>query len=401
MILDRAALITVLNKIQGLTGRTTSIPATCNVLITYETFNVGEAKPDTQAAMIYATDLETGYRGQVPFTGRFDGEMALNAKKLLDIAKNLPCEEIEMQVTDKRWVKISAALSTGTSPIEYSIVGEDPANVPEMPLQAINGDRFFRVGSDVLAAMIRNVLCVYGENNEIRAHIAGALLEYDPETGELSFTGTDGARMVFDKRYPDRNSLHTPAGMEKLRVIVSKKGLKDLLRILPEENRQVDLTVEYNSLHCESLNESLTTRLLEGDFPDIKQLLARPCKQRVIVDRQKLQGALNRMAVLTSSGYESTLVKIEKNRITLTTTNPTIGESREEIPGDFNVDTPLEFSVNPKLLFSLLSVIDTGHVVLEFGKDCQVDPIRLVRPEQEQKEKQADELIACIMPMRV
>ena len=107
----------VLSKVQGLAGRRTNLAITTNVLLRAEGSEIG----------MTATDLETGFEGVYPAQVEREGAIAINAKKLFEIIREFPTDEITLVEVENQWIEIS------NGNVEYHIVGMNPEEFPDNP----------------------------------------------------------------------------------------------------------------------------------------------------------------------------------------------------------------------------------------------------------------------------
>jgi DNA polymerase-3 subunit beta len=133
---QKADILPVLSRIQGITGRKTNLAITTNLLI----------RTTDSGILFSATDLETGFEGHYPAIVETKGSIAINARKFFEIVRDFPSDEIILKELDNHWVEI------GNTTVEYHIVGMNPDDFPEIP--RIEGEDFIEIESAVLGGMI-------------------------------------------------------------------------------------------------------------------------------------------------------------------------------------------------------------------------------------------------------
>jgi DNA polymerase-3 subunit beta len=157
--INKNDILPVLARIQGLTGRKTNLAITTNLLI--QTGDTGIS--------ISATDLETGFEGFYPAKIDKQGIIAINARKLYEIVRDFPSEDIYVSEVENHWIEI------GNQNVEYHIVGLNPDDFPEIPkFDAVD---FFEIDSTSFAKMIEKTVIVSGASDDDRAHIIGIFAE--------------------------------------------------------------------------------------------------------------------------------------------------------------------------------------------------------------------------------
>ena len=363
-------LLPVLSKVQGLTGRRTNLAITTNILI----------KADKKGLSISATDLETGFEGFYPADVEKEGIIAINARKFYEIVKDFPSEDVFINEVENHWIEI------GNQKVEYHIVGLNPDDFPEIP--KIQDVEFFEIESISLAKMIERSVIVSGATDDKRAHIIGVYAERIEEKKNklFRFVSTDGSRLskvdtVFDK---DAN---LPPGES---VMIPKKGLVEVAKFLDDEGL-VKIGFKENNFIVQKDSETLIILLLEGDFPEYGDIILKKCGYSVTFDRQLFLMMLRRMSILSSEDYKGVIFNFEKKQLLITSTNPDIGESKEDMELEYSGD-PITVMFNPKFFIETLNVIDDDNVILNIvdeEKPCLIEG---------EKDKT---YLSVIMPMRI
>lgn len=157
-IIKKEILVDVLSKIQGVTSRKSNLAITANVLI----------KTSEKGLVLTATDLETGFEGYYSAIMDSEGSIAISARKLYEIVRDFPSDEIVVTEVENRWIKIS------NKNIEYHLVGMNPDDFPSVPI--IEDIEFINIKSNILKTMIEKTL-VIGATDDKRAHIVGVFLK--------------------------------------------------------------------------------------------------------------------------------------------------------------------------------------------------------------------------------
>jgi DNA polymerase-3 subunit beta len=368
--LKKGDLLPVLSKVQGLTGRRTNLAITTNVLI----------KTVDRGISISATDLETGFEGFYPAQVEAQGIIAINARKFYEIVRDFPSDDIFLNEVENHWIEI------GNKNVEYHIVGLNPDDFPEIP--KIEAVEFFEMDPIVLAKMIERAVIVSGATDDKRAHIMGVFAERIEEKKQkiFRFVSTDGSRLskvdhIFDK------DIQLPPGDN---VMIPKKGLVEVSKFLDSEGA-VKIGFKENNFIIQKDSETLIIRLLEGDFPEYADIIVKKGGTSIPLDRNLFLMMLKRMSILSSEDYKGVIFNFEKDQLMITSTNPDIGESKEDMVIKFNA-TPITVMFNPKYFIETLNVIDDDKIVLNIRdeeKPC------LIEAENDKT------YLSVIMPMRI
>ena len=368
--INKNDILPVLAKIQGLAGRKTNLAITTNVLI----------QTSESGISISATDLETGFEGFYPAQIEAQGVIAINARKLFEIVRDFPSEDIYVNEVENHWIEI------GNQNVEYHIVGLNPDDFPEIP--KIEDVEFFEIDSTSLHKMIEKTVIISGASDDNRAHIIGIFAERIQQDNQKIFrmVATDGSRLskadfVFDKGF------NLPAGDN---VLIPKKGLVEVAKFLDSEG-PVNIGIKDNNFIVKKEKETLIIRLLEGDFPAYGDIVVKKDGNDILLDRQLFLMMLKRMSILSSDEYKGVIFHFSQDKLVINSTNPDIGESKEDMELGYKGDS-MEVMYNPKFFIDTLGVIDEDKIVLNIVDDQ--------RPCKIEGEKDKSYL-SVIMPMRI
>ena len=352
--INKNDILPVLSKIQGLAGRKTNLAITTSILIQTEESGIS----------IAATDLETGFEGFYPAKIDAQGVIAINARKLYEIVRDFPSEDIYVNEIENHWIEI------GNQTVEYHIVGLNPDDFPEIP--KIEDVDFFEINSATFAKMIDKTSIITGASDDNRAHIVGIFAERIQQEKEKIFrlVSTDGSRLskadcVFDKDF------ELPSGPD---VLIPKKGLTEVAKFLDNEG-SVKLGIKDNNFIVKKERETLIIRLLEGEFPQYGDIVLKTDGHDIPMDRQLFLMMLKRMSILSSDEYKGVIFHFNPDKLLINSTNPDIGESKEDMDISYKGD-PVEVMYNPKFFIDTLGVIDDDNIILNIvdeEKPCKIE----------------------------
>ena len=364
-------IIDILSRVQGLTGRRSNLTITENILI---------RATDTGISLI-ATDLETGFEGAYPATIEKGGTIAINARKFYEIVREFPSDEIRLNEVENRWIEIS------NQTVQYHIMGMNPEDFPDSPqFDTFDG---IAIDSAALKKMIEKTVMIGGASDDKRAHINGIYFENvaaDPGASSIRMVSTDGSRLsTVDHTCETQIDLKTGEGL-----IIPKKGLNEVNKFLDVEG-SVNIGFKDNHFVVKKDAETIIIRLLDGEFPKYKDIIAKKEGHAVVLPKQPFTMMLKRMSILTSENYKGAIFKFDQNQLEITATNPDIGESKENMSIDYAGEA-IEVAFNPKFFIETLNVIDDETVVINLideEKPC------LLAAEKDER------FLSVIMPMRI
>ena len=368
--IKKGEILAVLSKIQGLTNRKSNLAITENVLLT----------TTDQSITLMATDLETGIEGSYPAKVDDQGSIAINARKFYEIVREFPSDDIMVNEVENKWIEI------GNKDVQYHIVGMDPEDFPENP--HIEEIGYIEIQSSVFKNMIEKIVMIGGSSDDKRAHINGALFERI-ETDEklmVRFVSTDGSRLSkADYRFEKGVSL---INFDK--IIIPKKGLNEVAKFLSIEGT-VGIGIQNNYFIVKKDTETIIIRLLEGEFPQYDEIIQKKENYNIVLQRNRFIMMLKRMSILSSENYKGAVFDFNDNLLTVTATNPEIGESKESMEIEYE-RSAIKVAFNPKFFIEILNVIESENVLLNIideEKPCII-------------EGQDDpSYLSVIMPMRI
>ncbi len=369
---ERDELLTALHRVQGIVEKRNTMPSLANVLL--------EAKPE--GLDISATDLELGMRGLYKATVEEPGSVTFPARKLYEILKEIKDPEIAMTVTDDCLVTIKAGLG------EFKVVGLPSKDFP--PLPAIEREGLIPLPGAGLLQLIRKTLFAVGDN-DTRYVLNGLLIVVTntDETPIIRLVGTDGHRLAMADQ---KLEIEKKAPLEQEeKVIVPKKAATEIRRLLEEGGDEPMIGFTKNMLIFRKSGLVLTSRLMEGNYPNYQQVIPKTSNKKITVNRDDLEGALRRVSVLAQNKSYAVKLTFSKKTITLFSSHPDTGEAKEEIPASFNGE---EFSAgfNARYLLDVLGIMESETVVLNM--EASLSPCLI-------RELDSPMFQAVVMPVKV
>jgi DNA polymerase-3 subunit beta len=367
---NKKDILDILSKIQGITGRKTNLTITSDILI----------KAVGSHISITANDLETVFTGTYEAQIETEGVLSINSQKFFEIIREYPDNEIVVNEVENRWVEIGKGDSL------YHIVSSDYENFPETPL--IENVEFIEINAGDLKKMISVSSVVSFSGDEKRIYVLGSLIEkvvvQDQE--KLRIVSTDSRRLnCYDA--PFQGELNLP----KESVIIPKKGLSELNKFIDSNSDAIKVGVKENHFIFQRANESIMIKLLDGEYPDYKPVINYDEMIPMEVDRNMFSTLMKRVSILTSDDYKSVILNFKENELTVTITNPEIGESKERLMIGFQGDE-IKSAFNPKYFRDALNLFEDSIVVINI-KDSKSPCII--------KSIDDDKLVCVIMAMHI
>ena len=360
-----------LARIQTIVEKRNTMPILANVHLT--------ARTDDSAGTVdlAATDLEVGIRSSHAATVTRAGSVTVSARKLYEIIRELPDESVDIEVSSNARVSLQCARAS------FVVAGNLPEEYPTLPTASPR--KMTKIQAAVLAEMIERTIYA-ASADETRYNLNGVYFEFLPETEKLRMVATDGHRLA----YVDR-SLGTPLNSLEQGVIIPRKALIELRRLVDEEDAdEVEIGFEGNNGLVRKEGVTLVMRLIEGEFPNYRQVIPQQLTQHLTIPIEPLRQALRRVALLSSERSRAIKLELTSGRLRLSSNNPDLGEAQEDLDVDY-AGEELAIAFNARYLLDCLTALTAKEVRLSLQDERS--PTQLVPTDD-------DDTLAVVMPMR-
>jgi len=336
--LNRLELLGELVPMQGIVERRTTIPVLSHILLRASDDRLG----------LSATDLDVSLTSWCAAEVASEGAIAIQAKKLLEIARACDGDELTFETSDDGAMAIRAGRS------RFKIRGLEAEDFPTLP--AVQDADPVSLPFQVFKSMAGKIIFAIS-NEDSRFQLAGALLKQNE--GLLILVATDGHRLALVE-----SSVEDLVPSEG--VLVPRKALMELLRFESDG----DLAFQRGEHHLSFLvgRRRLICRVLEGTFPDYERVISRDNDNRLLLDRQQMQGVTQRVSLLTGERSRAVRLELEPGSMVLSAANPDLGEAKEDIACDYD-GKGISVGVNPDYLRDFLAAAGTDKVRLEIKDD--------------------------------
>jgi DNA polymerase-3 subunit beta len=334
--LNRDALLEALTRVQSVVSNRSTIPVLSNVLL-----QAGDT-----GLRLTTTDMELTVNTDVLAEVSKRGETTLPAKRLHAVVRELPSQVVEIEVDGKN----NASLRCGTS--FFKILGLPAEDFPDIPQP--DGQQSYSIEKTVLKHMLR---CVqYAASvDETRYVLNGTLFSFRDQ--KLTTVSTDGRRLALSE-----HEVEFPAGNE-LEMVVPAKTIGEVLRNIGDEG-QVRITAAGNQVIFETEGLRILSKLIEGTFPNYRQVIPAQCEERIVFERENLLHAVRRVALVTNEQSNSIKLSFGENVVEVLSSTPEIGEANEKLPVKYS-GPAMTIAYNPEFLMAPLRVLDSDEVFLE------------------------------------
>ncbi|HVS30425.1 MAG TPA: DNA polymerase III subunit beta [Thermoanaerobaculia bacterium] len=371
LTIGKADLQKELQLCQGVVEKRSTIPILSNVLL----------KAADDRLSIAATDLDVTILSSCAARITTPGGVTIEAKRLFDVVRSLPDEDVHMTLQENN----SMQIESGTA--KFRLLGLPAEDYPTLP--TVNVSDAYSIGLDELKTMVGKVKFAI-THEETRFQLNGALLKIQPSKMEM--VATDGHRMALIN-FPQGGPKKTGSD---LTILIPRKALDEILRLETGEDGMVQFGVSENQLFFEAGDRRLMARMIDVNFPNYMEVIARDNDRRVMVDRERLLSTIRRISLVANERTRAVRFDFSPGKLTVSSTNPELGDARETVPIDY-AGNPFFVGLNAAYVTDFLSAVDTPSVSLEL-KDENSQCIG--RPASTAEDLPYDYLYV-VMPMRL
>ncbi len=325
---------------------------------------------------VTATDLEVGIECTLPMDIQEKGAVVLPARILGDIVRKLPDVKIVMEVNSQNF---NTTIKYGQS--EFNLLGLSSEDFPILP--SIDFSSVLTIKQELFKNMIKQVIFA-ASSDDNRPIFTGALMEIGEDTVKL--VATDTHRLALRTAKMENNGFE----LEKS-VIIPGKTLNELNRIMTGEGEDVKIAFGENQIVFELPGTKLISRLIEGQFPNYKQVVPQGCKTKIKLKTKELLEATERASLLAKEGSNFVKITITEENMTISSNSPEIGKIEEQLPIEMEGEET-QIAFNSKYLIDVLKVIDTEEILVELTGSLSPG---IIKPAEGQN------YIYVILPIRI
>jgi DNA polymerase-3 subunit beta len=354
-------LLECLQQVQNVVSTRTTLPILSNVLL----------QANGNEVRLTTTDLDVGVRGSFEADVTKEGATTLPARRLFTIIRELPSSEIQFDVDGKN----AASIRSGQS--FFKILGLPEEEFP--PLPKFDDSKVVIIRQKDIRDGLRKTSYAIS-TDETRYVLNGVLFSF--KDNKLTLVATDGRRLAMldiDLEFPRSHETD---------IIVPTKAVTELQRLLTDEG-DVRVSVGSGQIAFDLNNTLLVSKLIEGNYPNYRQVIPGEMKERVTLERETFLNSLRRVSLLASDKSNSIKLNFTKNNIDITANTPEVGEAKESLPVAYK---GREFSIafNPEFLMAPLRNLAEDEIFLDLIDEMSPGVIKIQSP-----------FLYVLMPMRI
>lgn len=354
-----------LQAVQNVVGARTTLPVLSNVLV----------EADDNWIRLTATDLDVTIACRVDAKVAKKGACTLPAKRLFSMVREAANPEIELEAGERNVCTIRSG------PSVFKLNGLPAEDFP--PLTRFDDRKPISLAQDKLRAMVRRT--AFAASTDESRYVLNGLF-FSLKDHKITTVATDGRRLALT----DEEAEIEPG--QESEFIVPTKAVAELSRLLGDKGAVELRHTENQALFA--LNDEkggwvhLTTKLVEGTYPNYQQVIPRECKERIGLVREDFLQALRRAEIMTSDKSNSVKLAFSRNQLLITANTPEIGEAQETLSLNYK-GADIVIAFNPVFLVDALRALEYDDVFLELADELSPGVLKVNGP-----------FLYVIMPMR-
>jgi DNA polymerase-3 subunit beta len=317
-----------------------------------------------------ATDMEVSLRASMDATVTGEGVVIVPGRLLLDIARSLPDSRVSIEHRPEEAVVV---LTSGTA--NYRLHTYSSEDFPRLP--DVESGTLHAVDREALVETVARV-GRSASRDESRPVLTGILVRFEP--GKIVMAATDSYRLAVKETAVD-------ATLPELEAIIPARALQELARIASSDEIQLGLLENHVVFGADGT--WLTTRRIDGQFPNYRQLLPEQFEHELAMPREEVLEVVRRVSLMAQRNSPIRL-RFGDGELTVSAITQDVGEARESVPAPYNGD-PLEIGFNAEFLRDGLDSVDSDSVTFKL-----ISPLRPVVLEGE-----VADYVYLIMPIRL
>jgi len=366
LTIGKEQILVGLQAVQNIVSTRTTLPILSNVLI----------RAENDRVEFTATDLDVTITCSVECKVTRPGATTLPVKKILGIARELASSDIDLEVDDKN------VCSLRSGPSFFKIRGLGADEFP--PLPVFSDEKKVSLPQAKVRGMLRKTAFAIS-TDESRYVLNGIF--FSLKEHKLTMVATDGRRLALvdeEVDIPEKSQTE---------FIVPAKAVNELNRLIQEQG-ELDLRFSENQAAFTLKDEKgfsvlLITKLIEGNYPNYRQVIPGEAKERISLMREEFLHALRRAEIMTSEKQNSVRLTFTKNNLAITANSPEVGEARESMAVNYK-GKDMAIAFNPGYVIEPLNALTEDEVFLELIDELSPGVLKINGP-----------FLYVVMPMRL
>lgn len=364
-VISSASLLKHLQGISGVLSTSNTLPILDNFL-----FEISDGR-----LTVSASDLETTMRTSMNVEAKEEGKIAIPAKLLLDVLKNLPDQPCAFSVNMKNF-SVEIAYDNGKS----KMVGYNGDDFPRTP--ALENGNSIRISGSILSNAINKTLFATGVD-DLRPVMSGVFCQFSPE--DITFVATDAHKLV---RYTRTDSQASGSSA----FILPKKPLNLLKSNLSGDE---EIQLDYNESNAVfTFNDLvLICRLIDGKYPNYEAVIPKDNPNVLTIDRLQFLSSIKRVSIFANKTTHQIKLKLAGSELALSAEDLDFSnEANERLTCNYSGED-MEIGFNSRFLMEMLNNLDTTEVRLEMSEPSRAG---LLMPSEKNEN---EDILMLVMPV--
>ena len=364
----RAQLVEALAPVLSVVPAKSTLPILSHVYL--------KADPLKKKLILAATDLDLSMSSEFETPIDKEGAITVPARTLAELVREIPDGIIQFEVIGGR---LELRFANG----HHIISGTSADEFPSLP--EVNLKKAIRIPASDMLRMIKKTLFAVSRD-EARPALNGVLWETQGDS--MVMVATDGHRLAKIER---PNTKLAGVGSD---LIIPPKIL-DMVVKYAKDDTGIGVVFGENNVIFDLGRMVLTSRLIEGPYPNYRQVIPEESNKRFSVDTQAMFGTVRRISILSNALTHQVRVSFKKGEAELRSANADLGaEAKENIPGDYDGD-PMDAGYNANYMLDILKQMDSSKIRIDLSSNAAA---AVVRPEDA---AQDEDYLCLLMPLRL
>jgi DNA polymerase III subunit beta len=364
--ISKEQILNGLQAVQNVVSTRTTLPILSNVLL----------RAENGRLEFTATDLDVTISCGVEAKITQPGATTVPVKKLFGIVRELPNLDIEIEVDDKNLCSIHSGAS------DYKIHGLSADEFP--PLPVFKEEKKVVLPQETVKGMMKKTSFA-ASTDESRYVLNGIYISLKDH--KMTMVATDGRRLALVDEDVDVSEA------SQGEFIVPTKAVNELNRLLLDkgevEIRYAENQASFTLKDDKGSSVLIVTKLIEGNYPNYRQVIPAETKERVALGREEFLHALRRAEIMTSEKSNSVKMSFGKNRLEITANSPEVGEAKESLAINYK-GKEMAIAFNPKYMIDPLNALPNDEVFIELIDELSPGVLKINGP-----------FLYVVMPMRL
>jgi DNA polymerase III subunit beta len=330
-----------------------------------------------------STDGEASSALAIPVQAERDGAALVPGRLLGDVVRSLPPAAVEAEVTDDRLL-----LNCGRAKFNLRLIPNPDLSAFPAPGSLDDSGEFALLKAEEFAQTVSQVARAASADTA-RPLLTGVQLEASAD--QLVAVATDSYRLAM-------RTVAWEKGVDAT-VLVPRRAMEEARRSAEQVGSEVRLELGSAEVTFGFADRLLRTRLIEGNYPPVRQLIPDGFERRLVVDRASLIEVVKRVSVVGDASTTTTPVTLDltADTVRVTAGSGEAGEAEESMPGEFEGE-PMQIAFNPRYLTDGLDAAGGERVILEFRDELKP---AVIRPSQADDEEGTSDYLYLLMPVRL